>query len=84
MSEEHGTAGYKASPIEPLLTITAACDVLGVSRQTIYRLVRRGELHPSRVGERLRFRPEDIRAYLERGRELDSRESQAVAKGGGR
>ena len=71
MSEEHGTERYKvaARTLEPLLTIDAACAVLAVSRQTLYRLIRAGELHPSRVGERLRFRPADVRAYLERGRE---------------
>jgi excisionase family DNA binding protein len=69
MSDEHATAGYNVSPLEPLLTINAACGVLQVSRNTLYRLVERGELHPSRVGERLRFRPDDVRDYLERGRE---------------
>ena len=70
MAEKHATAGYNArSPaLEPLLTINAACDVLAVSRNTLYRLVDRGELLPTRVGERLRFRPDDVRAYLERGR----------------
>jgi excisionase family DNA binding protein len=40
-----------------------------VSKQTLYRLLQAGELHPSRVGERLRFDPADVRAYLERTRE---------------
>ena len=39
---------------------------LGVSRWTIYRLVRRGDLRAVKVGERLRFRPTDADAYLER------------------
>ena len=71
MSDDHGTAGYNltSTALEPLLTVNAACSVLAVSRQTLYRLIRRGELHPSRVGERLRFRPDDLRDYLERGRE---------------
>ena len=39
---------------------------LGVSRWTIYRLVRAGQLEAVRVGERLRFRPEDVDRYLQR------------------
>ena len=71
MSDEHGTADYNAAStaLEPLLTVKAAGNVLAVSRQRLYRLIHAGELHPSRVGERLRFRPDDVRDYIERGRE---------------
>ena len=70
MQEDHGTTGYNAAPstLEPLLTVSAVCGLLAVSRQTLYRLIHAGELHPSRVGERLRFLPADVRDYLERGR----------------
>ena len=70
MTDEHATGGYnEASSLEPLLTINGACDLLSISRNTLYRLVDRGELRPTRVGERLRFQPDDVRAYLERGRQ---------------
>jgi excisionase family DNA binding protein len=67
----HGTQGYAAEriPLEPLLTVADVCKLLAVSKQTLYRLLRAGELTPSRVGDRLRFRPDDVRAYLERNRE---------------
>jgi excisionase family DNA binding protein len=39
---------------------------LRVSRWQIYRFVRDGQLHAVRVGHRLRFRDEDVDAYLER------------------
>ena len=42
-------------------------QLLGIGRTTVYRLVNTGELRAVRVGERLRFRPEDVDAYLERG-----------------
>lgn len=42
--------------------------MLRVSRPTVYALVRRGELEPIRVGERLRFEQGDIRAYLTRNK----------------
>lgn len=48
-----------------LFTVAALARHLGVSRWTIYRLVRRGEIRAVKVGERIRFRPEDVDAYLE-------------------
>jgi excisionase family DNA binding protein len=67
----HGTTGYAANraPLEPLLTVGDVCQLLAVSKPTVYRLLQAGELHPSRVGERLRFEPEDVRGYLKRNRE---------------
>ena len=50
-----------------LLTIAELAQLLGIGRTTVYRLVKTGELRAVRVGERLRFRPEDVNAYLERG-----------------
>lgn len=52
-----------------LLTIADVRELLQVSRSTVYELIKRGDLVPIRVGERLRFSPADIRAYLERSRE---------------
>jgi excisionase family DNA binding protein len=43
-----------------------AAAALQVSRPTLYRLINSGELKAVRVGQRLRFRPEDIEAYLRR------------------
>ena len=65
-----GKERYAADPtdLEALLTVSRVCDVLRVSRPTLYRLVRRGELRPTRVGDRLHFMPSEIREYLERSR----------------
>jgi excisionase family DNA binding protein len=70
----HGTKAYdgERSPLETLLTVSEVCGLLSISKQTLYRLLHAGELHPSRVGERLRFAPADVRAYLERHREAVS------------
>jgi excisionase family DNA binding protein len=67
----HGTEPYdpERTPLEPLLTVAEVCQLLSVSKQTLYRLLRAGELRPSRVGDRLRFSQDDVRAYLERNRE---------------
>ena len=50
-----------------LLTVNELAQHLGISRWTVYRLVRSHELPAVRVGERIRFRPADVDAYLERG-----------------
>jgi excisionase family DNA binding protein len=55
--------------LEPLLTIRDVATVLGISRESVYRLIRAGELEPIRVGHRARFTRGDLRDYLERQRE---------------
>lgn len=61
------------APIEPLLlTVQEACDALRISRTSLYYLVKDGRLRGVRlctVGQnfaRLYFRPEDLRAFVER------------------
>jgi excisionase family DNA binding protein len=53
----------------PLLDLNGVAKRLSVSRPTIYRMLERGDLVAYRVNERLRFKLEDIEAYLERRRE---------------
>ncbi|HSH77318.1 MAG TPA: helix-turn-helix domain-containing protein [Herpetosiphonaceae bacterium] len=48
-----------------MLDIEAAATCLGVSVSTVRRLVRTGDLPAFRVGRQLRFRPEEIDAYIE-------------------
>ena len=52
---------------EPLLTVAGVCELLQVSRGLVYGLIRAGDLAPVRVGHRIRFVPDDIRTYLNRG-----------------
>ena len=63
--ERHNTTEYAA--VRPLLTVPELARVLRIGRTSVYRLVKSGSIHPVVVGERLRFRPEDVEAYLERG-----------------
>jgi excisionase family DNA binding protein len=55
--------------LEPLLTINDAAEFLGISRRQVYTLLERRELPCVRVGERTRFLPADLRAYLDSRRE---------------
>jgi excisionase family DNA binding protein len=58
-----------SSQLEPLLTINEAADVLGISRSQVYLMLRRGELPYTRVGERIRFVPAELREYLDQQKE---------------
>jgi excisionase family DNA binding protein len=69
MSRQHLEPPYAGDRLEELLAIADVARLLGVSRWSVYELMRAGELIPIRVGERARFEPADVRAYLERHRE---------------
>ena len=51
-----------------MLTLTQVAELLRVSRVTIYRLVKRGNLHPLRVGRVYRFNREEIATVLNQRR----------------
>lgn len=38
----------------------------GISLRHLHNLVRRGDIPATRVGRRVMFRPEDVRAYIDR------------------
>jgi excisionase family DNA binding protein len=67
----HEATPYVGDTTDPtrLLTVSDVAHRLAISRDSVYRFVRSGALSPLRVGERLRFRPEEIEEYLERNRE---------------
>ena len=47
-----------------LLTVNEVADLLRVSRMTVYRLIKSGEMPALRVGRNYRLREEDIHNYL--------------------
>ena len=51
---------------EPLLyDMEEACKILGnISKPTIYRLIRRGRLHPVKQGKRTAFTATELRRYV--------------------
>lgn len=57
---------FATSAAEPLLAVKDVAEWLGVSRLTIYRLVARQLLPFYRFCRHLRFKPEDVNAYLDR------------------
>jgi excisionase family DNA binding protein len=62
-------ASVRSANLEQLLTVAQCCELLQVSKQTLYRLINSGELAPIRVGHHPRFTREDVRVYVERHRE---------------
>jgi putative molybdopterin biosynthesis protein len=69
MNNTHATPAYGGHTTASLLTQADLADILRVSRWTVYRLVREGHIPVVRVGERLRFRAQDVEAYMDRNRE---------------
>jgi excisionase family DNA binding protein len=55
----------RTDPISRLLTVAEVANVIRVSRMTVYRLIRRGQLKAIRVGRNYRVRSDDLNAYLE-------------------
>jgi excisionase family DNA binding protein len=56
-------------PLPKLLySISESREILGVSRTTIWRLICRKKLNPTRIGSRVLFTPEDLKDFVERRR----------------
>lgn len=58
----------RATPLgEPLVDATTVAAYLGVDKTTVYRLASAGEIPAIEIAPRvLRFRPCDVRAFLDR------------------
>jgi excisionase family DNA binding protein len=52
------------APSEKYMSIEEVAELLGVTYQLIYRLVRSGDLSAARVGKLYRITPSDLDAYL--------------------
>lgn len=48
-----------------LLTVEQLAKRLSVNPMTVRRMIRRGQIAAVRIGRAIRFRPEDIDAFLE-------------------
>ena len=45
---------------ERLLTVVEAAEVLKVKKNTVYDMIKRGDLKASKLGKQLRMRQEDL------------------------
>ena len=48
-----------------LATVNEVAELMRVSRMTVYRLIKQGELHATRVGSRYRVAEDDVDRFLQ-------------------
>jgi excisionase family DNA binding protein len=58
--------GASTITVERLLSVRQVCETLGVSTQSFYRLVGRGELPVVKIGGRTLIRPSELDALVRR------------------
>ena len=63
---------------DPMLDADQAAELLGISREWIYKMARRGELPYYRLGRAMRFRRSELDAFLEEARRGGSRPMREV------
>jgi excisionase family DNA binding protein len=51
--------------VEPLLDKDQAADLLGIGRWHLEALIRRREIPFTKVGRLIRFKPEELRAWID-------------------
>jgi excisionase family DNA binding protein len=51
--------------VDQLLNVRQAQETLGISRPTLFRLVRSGEIAVVKIGSRTLFRTEDLRRFVD-------------------
>jgi len=72
-----------------LQTVEEVLAALAISRRTLYRLVRAGEIPALKIGRATRFRREDVEVYICRRLEVGLRDSGkavtdlAISRSGG-
>lgn len=65
MRTDHAQAAAELVVEEPLLTADEVAAALGVHRKFVYARAASGELRAYKLGPQFRFRPADVRAFLE-------------------
>ena len=51
---------------QPLFTVITLCELLAISRATLYRLIKKGEIEPIRIGSLTRFTESEVERFLSR------------------
>ena len=66
MTDQQHSAGPRWHTEQLLLTTVQAAQVLGVSRTTIYELIKQGELHPVHIARCCRLSRAELDRYVTR------------------
>jgi len=59
-----------------LISVKETCQMLGISRATLYKLIDKGELKPVKVGQSTKFVESEILEMIERNRGIIKRKTQ--------
>ena len=52
------------------LTVQDVADILKIAKNTVYELIKRGELNSYKVGRKVRFTLEDVEFYIENSKKI--------------
>jgi excisionase family DNA binding protein len=63
------TAGPTPAPL--LVNVKQACRMLGISRTTLYHLVRRGEVKQLRIGSAVRYSIDHLREFANSAQKVE-------------
>lgn len=66
---------------EKLLTAKEAAEILKVRKNTVYDMIKRGDLKASKLGKQLRIRQEDLDFYIQYGSQYGSQASTMLNEG---
>ena len=65
------------------LSAQDVADTLGVSKNTIYNMVKKGELTPYKVGRKIRFTEDEVKAFINQSQaSMDTRKAASVLPDG--
>lgn len=66
-----------------MLTVDEVAERLGISRATVYRLLERGDVRAYKIGKSLRFKEDELEAFVDAHRVSPKKQAgQKPAKGG--
>ena len=54
------------------LTVQDVADILKIAKNTVYELIKRGELNSYKVGRKVRFTLEDVESYIESSKKIQN------------
>lgn len=63
------------------LTAQEVADILNIAKNTVYELIKRGELNSYRVGRKVRFTLSDVEAYISRSKSIQAPPSPPAESG---
>ena len=66
---------------ERLLTVVEAAEVLKVKKNTVYDMIKRGDLKASKLGKQLRIRQEDLDEYIREVRQINHLDQDTIYAG---